>query len=183
MSTTATATVTSTVNISIDWFQTFDLFGAAAAQFADVYPEIRMSTDGGANYGAWQRYVSGYYLGNGFDARIQMRTVDIQSVGVLESMRFQVDVPDRWDHYNSFTVSSLGSTVTFKPDGMTTAAFNGGPQGSTVSKPSLVGTIIDGSPADSVAFSSITLSNAIVNAYTSTGGAVARTANIIAKGY
>ena len=183
MTTTAIHSSTANIDISIDWFQTFDLFGAGAAQFADVYPEIRMSQNGGSSWGNWQRYVSGYYLGNGFDARIQMRTVDIQSVGVLETMRFQVDVPDRWDHYNSVSVSSLGSTITFRPDGMTTAAFNGGPQGSTDSKPSLVGTVVNGSPGDSVAFSSITLSNAVVTTYTSTGGAVAKTANIIAKGY
>lgn len=183
MSTTASASSTDAVTISIDWLNTPDFLGAAAAANVDVHPEIRMSTDAGATWGSWQRFVSGYYLGSGFDARMSVVTNDINSVAILSAMSFSVDVPDRWDHYNSLAVSSTGLSVTFKPDGGTTAAFNGGPQGSTDSKPAIVSNIMSGSANDSIVVSAITLSGCVVNCYTSTGGAAARTVNLIAKGY
>ena len=183
MTTTALASSTGIVNISIDWFADVDLFGSAAAQFANIYPEIRLSTDGGSNWGAWQRYVSGYYLANGFDARMQIQSANVNAIGVLENFTFSVDVPDRVDHYNSVAVSSTGKTITFRPDGQTTAAFNGGPQGSTDNFPNLIGSVINGGIGDSLAFSSISLSGASVTCYTSTGGAAPRSVNIVAKGY
>lgn len=183
MSTTALASSTGDVSISIDWINTADFFGSNGAAFANIYPEIRMSTSGGSTWGDWQRYVSGYYFGDAFDARMQIATLDVNYIGVLNAFTFSVDVPDRWDHYNSVAVSSLGTALTFRPDGGSTAPFNGGPQGTTVSQPSLIGAIIAGSPGDSLAFSSISLSGATVSCFTSTGGAAARSTNIIAKGY
>ena len=184
---TTTALVSSTakqLNISIDFINDIDLFGANAAINADTFPEIRISTDAGGTWSPWQRYVQGYYLGNGFDARISMQSVDINSIGILESFTFSVDVPDRWDHYNSFVISSLGSTITFRPDGGTTAAFNGGPQGSSVSQPSLVGAILGSTVAgQQITFSAISLSGCVTQIFTSSGVAQPGTANIIAKGY
>jgi hypothetical protein len=179
----ATASITETVTISIDFENTVDLFGNAAAINANVYPEIRLSQNGGSTWSAWQRYVSGSYLANGYDARMQILTSDAGTTAILDTMKFAVDVPDRDDHYNSFSVGTGGTTLTFAPDGGSAAAFNGGPQGSgTPGVPHIQGTVLNASAGDDLQITSITLTSCFVKVVNG-GAGVARLVNIIAQGY
>ena len=188
MSTTALASSTiTTVNVSINWMNTPDLFGAAAIGNITAYPMVRMSQDGGVTFSTFQRWVAGYYRGNSFDAEFFLQTGDINSVGVLDNWTFEVDVPDRVDHYTGISISSLGSTLVFRPDASistsspsgSSAAFNGGQNASTqvtvMSAPTSGGI--------SVVPSNVTLGSCVLNAYSTLGTAIAASANVVVEGY
>lgn len=166
-----------------DFLGTADLYGNAAAINANVYPEIRLSQDG-TTWGPWQKYTSGTYSALEYDARMQVLTNDANTVAILDTMTFAVDVPDRDDHYNAVAVSSSGSTVTFRPDGSgSPAPFNGGPQGSgSPGVPHVQGTVIGGVAGDYLNISGVSLSGCTVQV-TNAGVGVARTVNLLVQGY
>ena len=85
------------------------------------------------------------------------------------------------DHYTAIAISSLGSTIVFRPDGASTAPFNSGPIASTV--PTVLATIASGNPARTVIPGPITLSAATLFCYSSTGLVIGDTVNVVAEGY
>ena len=170
------------VEISIDMFGTPDFFGAVPPLYATVIPQIRLSTDGGGTWSAWQNWQAGYYLGNGFDARMSITSSDVNTVAVLETFSFTVNAPDRIDHYNNIAVSSAGSTLVFRPDGAsTTANFNGGQSGSSI--PNVQATPSNQSAGQTVNVTNITTASCVLSFYSSAGTQQAGNVNVIAWGY
>jgi len=164
-----------------DFLAVTDILDLGSSVNIDVYPEIRMSQDFGATWGAWQKYVAGVYVGNAFDARVQLITYDPTVQAHLSQLVFKVDVPDRVDHYTNLAIGTGGLSITFKLDGTVTAApFNGGPGGALV--PNIQVTILNASPGDDVVVSSVTLSGCTVQVVNG-GSPVARNANVIAQGF
>jgi hypothetical protein len=169
------------VHISINWFASNDFLGGAAAANVDIFPQIRMSQDGGNTWGAWQTWSAGYYVGNGFDARMSVNTNDVNTIGVLETWKFEVDVPDRVDHYTNLTMSSTGTLLLFRPDGGTTAAYNGGQGGQTY--PTVLAAITAGG-FGSVIVSSVSLNGAQLNCYSSVGvPSTSGVVNVVTEGW
>jgi Putative phage tail protein len=189
MSTTAlTSTATSTIQISIDWTMTADFLGGAAAGNTTVLPYVRTSQDGGVTFSTFQQWVAGYYTGNVFDAQINLFTADAKSVAILEKWTFTVDVPDRVDHYPNLSLSSLGSTLVFRPDFTVTStapsgstyAFNGGQDFSTTV--TLFATPVS-TTASFIKVTGLTLSQAVLTPIDFSGNPVGSTATILVEGY
>ena len=163
-----------------DWLAITDLLGAAAAANASVYPEIAISQDG-STWGAWQRFVPGAYSGRKFKARMQIITLDPQTAAALLTFTFTVAAPQRDDHYLGVSIASGGTTISFKPDGSSTAvAFNGGPNGAAL--PAVQGTILGASSGDTLVISSLSASGCTVQILNG-GTGVARTVNLLVQGY
>jgi type IV secretory pathway TrbF-like protein len=158
-----------------------DVTDNSASLAVNVYPEIRLSQDGGT-WGPWQKYVAGTYSAMAFDARVQLTTNDPLVQAIMTGLTFSVDVPDRVDHYVGVSIPSGGQTISYKPDGSSTATpFNGGPQGSAAT-PSIQVTINGASAGDDVVLSAVTLNS--FNIRVLNGGAgVARNVNILVGGY
>ncbi len=158
-----------------------DVLDSSSNQFIDVYPEIRLSTNGGSSWSAWQKYVAGYYYFNKIDARMQIITNNPQVQAVLQQFIFTVDVPDRVDHFNNVSIASgSGTAITFRPDGGSNAAFNGGNGGASL--PNVQVTINNAQAGDLVVVSSLTLSGCNVQILNG-GSGVARNVNILVQGY
>jgi hypothetical protein len=180
VSNNATGTATETLNVSIDFLNTADLFGYSASVNANVYPEIALSQDA-VTWGSWQKFAPGAYLARKYKARMQILTNDPATNAVLLSFKFAVDVPDRDDHYNSISLAAAGTTITFKPDGSATnTPFNGGPNGSTT--PHIQVTIVGGSGGDDVLLTGVTASQCTIQVVNG-GVGVVRTVNVLAQGY
>ena len=154
----------------------------AAAAEATVFPQVRLSQDQGVTWSTWQNWQAGYYVGNAFDAQMSITSDSVNSVAVLETWKMEVDVPDRVDHFTGISISSLGSTIFFRPDGGTTAAFNGGSSSPGSTTPTVLAALTTGE-FGSVTVGSITLSACVVNCYSSLGVAETATINLIAQGY
>lgn len=163
-----------------DFLAVTDFLDLGCSINIDVYPEIRMSQDSGSNWSDWQKYVAGVYVGNKFDARCQVITYDPTVQAHLSQFVFSVDVPDRVDHYTNQALLAGGTSITFRPDGGSTAPFNGGPGGALV--PNVQVTILNATAGDDVVLSSVTLSACTVQ-ITNGGVGVARTVNVIAQGF
>lgn len=190
MSTTALLSSTSsTIQVSINWTGSGDFFGAGAVANTLVLPYLRTSQDQGVTWSTWQQWRAGYYKGSAFDAQMLLQTQNILSVAILENWQFSIDVPDRTDHYSNLAISSLGSTLVFRPDLSvtstssflgSTAAFNGGQDASTkvtvLAAPSTT-------TVGSVIASNISLNSCLLNAYSSVGTQIAMSANVVAEGF
>jgi hypothetical protein len=157
-----------------------DLLGASVAGNASVYPEISVSQDG-STYGGWKRYTPGAYSGRKFRARMQVLTNDPNTTAALTAMTFYVAAPERDDHYLGVSVASGGASITYRPDGSSTAtAFNGGPGGASL--PSVQATILNASAGDTLVLSGQTLSGCTVQVMNGSSG-VSRTVNLLVQGY
>ncbi len=164
-----------------DFLAVTDFLDLGSSINIDVYPEIRMSQDGGGIWGDWQKYVTGVYVGNKFDARVDLQTFDPTVQAHLSDFIFSVDVPDRVDHYTNQALLAGGTAITFQPDGSgTPAAFNGGPGGALV--PNIQVTILNATAGDDVVLTGVSLSGCTVQVVNG-GIGVARNANVIAQGY
>ena len=162
-----------------------DILNGSASPQVSVFPEIRLSQDGGSTWGDWQKYVAGYYIGDGFDFRMDMTTQNPQVRAILSQFMFSVDVPDRTDHYTNVALLAGGSTITFSTDaqrlaGSGTAAFNGGNAGAVL--PGVQVTILNAQTGDDVIVTSLSLSHVTVQV-TNLGIGVIRNVNIVAQGY
>lgn len=171
-------------NSFLDWpdfLAVTDFLDLGSSINIDVYPEIRMSQDGGSTWSDWQKYVAGEYIGNDYDARMQLISYDPTVQAHLSEFFFSVDVPDRTDHYTNVSILAAGTAITFKPDNIITPApFNGGPGSAVV--PNIQVTILDAQPGDQLVLTSVTLSGCglqIVNG----GVGVNRNANVTAQGF
>jgi hypothetical protein len=117
------------------FFAQTDVFGSAANRFIDVHAEIAISTDG-VSYGPWQKYAAGFYNGWAFKARVFLNSLDPANItAFLTQFVFIVYAPTRQDHpLVNTTIPAAGQSITFAPDGTgLSAAFNGGPNGGTIS--------------------------------------------------
>ena len=167
--------------IIADFLDFSDILDYAASASVSVYPEISLSQDG-ITWGAWQKYNAGSYLARKFKARMQLQTLDPTVEALLSGFTFAVDVPDRDDHIVNLSVPSGGTTVTFKPDGSTTAvSFNGGTQGSPTI-PHIQVTILAAQNGDVAVISSVSLSSCFVQVLNG-GTGVARSVNLLVQGY
>lgn len=163
-----------------DFLNYADILDSISNALVDIYPEIALSQDG-TTWGSWQKYSAGYYSAMKFKARMQIQTQDSSIVAYLSAFTFAVDVPDRIDHYNNISLSSLGVTLSFTPDGSSTAApFNGGNGGSSL--PNVQVTILNAQAGDVAIVSGLTLSSVTV-IVKNAGTGVARNVNILAQGY
>jgi len=163
-----------------DFLGMTDMLGNAASANVDVYPQIQLSQDG-VTWGSWQDYQPGIYSARKFNARMQISSSDPQTEAILESMKFTVDAPDRIDDYIGFSCAAGGSTLTFTPNGSGSAApFNGGPGGASL--PQLQVTILGEVAGDIVVLSGESLSQVTIQIKNG-GTGVARTLNVLAKGY
>lgn len=158
-----------------------DVLDYAASANTDVYPEIALSQDG-STWGAWQKFVAGSYSAMAFQARMQIQTYDPTVEAILEGFVFEVDVPDRDDHYVNLSVPSGGLSLAFTPDGsVMPTPFNGGPAGSPTA-PSIQVTVLSAASGDVVSLTSVTLSGCTIKVLNG-GSGVARSVNVLAQGY
>ena len=163
-----------------DFLGATDVLGYSASVNTDIYPEIALSQDG-STWSAWQKWAPGSYSARKFKARMQLVTSDPQTIPVLEGFTFAIDVPDRDDHYVGLSVAAGGTTLTFMPDGLATAApFNGGPNGA--STPNIQVTIVNAQAGDLLSLTGVSLSQCTVQVLNG-GVGVARTVNVLAQGY
>src|ERR1019366_2770476 len=101
-----------------------------AQALVNVYANIALSQDG-STWGQWFKWTPGSYIGMAFKAQAVLASSDPTVTAILEDFIFEVDVPDRDDHYTNVSIGSGGTAITFQPDGASSPApFNGGPQGS-----------------------------------------------------
>ena len=164
-----------------DYLNFQDLLDSTAQTNATVYPEIALSQDG-VTWGAWQKYVAGSYPAMAYNARIQLQTNDPTVEVILDDFIFEVDVPDRDDHYVNLSLPAASFDLTFMPDGTTTAApFNGGPQGSP-DAPAVQVTILNAQAGDQVSVTNVTLSGCSLEILNG-GSPVTRIVNVLVEGY
>lgn len=173
--------ITDNILSVIDYLNFPDLLDYAASANTNIYPEIALSQDG-VTWGAWQKYVAGSYSAMAFRARMQIKTFDPTVEAILQDFVFEVDVPDRDDHYVNLSIPSGGKNLTFVPDGSTTATpFNGGPAGSPT-MPQIQVTVLAAQAGDIVSITSVTLSGCTIQILNS-GVGVARNVNVLVQGY
>jgi len=157
-----------------------DFLGGASSYAALVYPEINISQDG-TTWAGWQKYTPGAYTGMAFNLRMQVQTSDPGTIALLTAFNFAIAPPGRNDHYIGLSVPTGGLTITYTPDGSSTAApFIGGPGTSTV--PSVQGTILSSTSGDTLIISAMTVSGCHI-VVQNAGTAVARTVNLLVEGY
>jgi hypothetical protein len=163
-----------------DYLNFQDLLDASAQGSVNVYPNIALSQDG-VTWGAWQKWTPGSYVAMAYQAQMALSTSDPTVQAILESFVFEVDVPDRDDHYTNVSIASGGTAITFTPDGSATAAaFNGGPAGGNL--PAVQVTILNASGGDTVIVSSLSLSGCTIQVKNG-GTGVSRSVNVLAEGY
>jgi Putative phage tail protein len=163
-----------------DYLNFQDLLDASAQGLVNVYPNIAVSQDG-STWGPWFKWTPGSYTGMAFKAQIALETNDPTVQAILESFVFEVDVPDRDDHYTNVSIASGGTAITFKPDGAaSSAAFNGGPAGGNL--PAVQVTILNAQQGDTVILSGLSLSACTIQVKNG-GTGVARSVNVLAEGY
>jgi hypothetical protein len=106
-----------------------DLVGGSLSANISVQPQIR--TDGANGiYGAWLNFQPGQYNAQYFEVRLLVASMDTQTQAEVTDFSWTVDMPDRVDQYQNFSVASGGSTLTFQPLGASSPVpFNGGPGG------------------------------------------------------
>ena len=105
-----------------------DVLGSASTQYVDGWVEINVSQNGGSTWGGWQLFVPGIFPGNAWNFRLALESSDPNTIAYATGFSFSVQLPARIDHYQNQSVPSGGLTITFTPDGSSTAQpFNGGP--------------------------------------------------------
>jgi predicted phage tail protein len=168
--------ITTEVDVTLDP----DITGSASSRSVDVYPEIRLSQDG-ATWGAWQRFSPGIYTAMAYDARMQLITLDPGVIAYCTKFVFAIDVPDRDDNITNFALGAGGNSFTYLPDGATSnAAFNGGPNGSSL--PNISISIRDAVAGDTILRSAESLSGFTLQIQNG-GVGVARHVDLVIIGY
>lgn len=162
-----------------DYLGDTDILDFAASASISVYPEIALSQDG-VSWGAWQKYSAGAYSAKAYNARISLNTSDPGIEAIVSSFVFEVDVPDRTDHYVGINVPTGGLNLLFAPDGGAAASFNGGPGSASV--PAVQVTILNATSGDTAVISALTLGGCTIQILNA-GSPVSRNVNILAEGY
>ena len=163
-----------------DYLNFQDLLDASAQASVNVYPNIALSQDG-VTWGDWFKWTPGSYIGMAFKAQMVLETLDPTVQAILEDFVFEVDVPDRDDHYTNVTLPSGGSLITFRPDGSSSSApFNGGPARGNL--PAVQVTILNAQTGDQLVLSALSLASCNLQV-TNSGVGVTRAVNVLAEGY
>lgn len=163
-----------------DYLNFQDLLDASAQASVNVYPNIALSQDG-ITWGAWFKWTPGSYVAMAYTAQMVLETFDPTVQAILEDFVFEVDVPDRDDHYTNVSLASGGSLITFQPDGSSSPApFNGGPAGGNL--PAVQVTILNAQTGDQLVLSGLSLSSCNLQV-TNGGVGVSRSCNVLAEGY
>jgi len=173
-----------------DFLNTPDILGSASTQYIKVRPQINVSQDG-VIYAGWQDFTPGVYLGQSFNFRLLLETVDPNTICYCLEFSFSVDVPDRVDSFGiisavrtsltGVTLAAGGTAITYVADTETTATpFNGGPGGATT--PNVQVTIRNANQGDDVVVSVASLSGCTAQV-TNAGVGVVRQVDIRPQGY
>ncbi|MBI4921852.1 MAG: hypothetical protein HY834_08890 [Devosia nanyangense] len=129
-----------------------DLLSSASSRFVEAWVEVSIGQDGendafapadiyapadvftaGVNWGAWQKFAPGVYVGRWFRFRLVLRSLDGTIIATATAFYYSVDVPDRVDHLVGYALAGAGATFTFAPDATAVATpFKGGPNGAAV---------------------------------------------------
>lgn len=172
-------------------FDVVDFFGAAATALVGVRAQLAISQDG-VTWSEWFDYAAGTYNARRFKARVIVTPVDGTAIGFVTQFIFTVYVPTRVDNWaiingqrtslNNLVLPSAGSVLTFVPDRQLSgsAPFNGGV--SATGQPSIIGTILNWQPGDTLVVTQVTLATAKVQVMNA-GVGVSRTVNIRPEGY
>jgi sulfur carrier protein ThiS len=143
--------VRESASAAVDAFAAADAFDAADA-FADV------------SWGPWRPFSPGGYMGRLFQAGLVGVSTDAGINPICPAFTWEVDVPDRVDHYNDLTVPDTGYAITFQPDGAAAAApFNGGPNGLAV--PVIGKSILNPTAGDEIQISALTANGCTVKVW------------------
>jgi Putative phage tail protein len=162
-----------------DYLNFQDVLDSTAQALVSVYANIALSQDG-VTWGPWQKWVPGSYIAKAFQAQAVLASSDPTVTAILEDFVFEVDVPDRDDHYTNLSIPSGGYSLTFQPDGVSPAAFNGGPANGDL--PAVQVTILNSSAGDTLLLTSLTLSGCNIQVVNG-GVGVSRNVNVLAEGF
>ena len=161
---------TSDVTAIADVPSTADITGAAPAGTAIATPQIRLSTDGGMTYGAWQNWTPGVYTFNAIQYQIIIQSLSLTVLAILTDFAITVDVPLRTDNGTSTGSLSADTTVNY-PNG----EFNELLQVTAVP--------VGGSAGDTVNIVSQGLTSFVYSVYNALGARVADAISYTATGY
>jgi len=163
-----------------DYLNFQDVLDSTAQALTSVYANVALSQDG-VTWGAWQKWTPGSYIAQAYKAQVVLESIDTTVTAILEDFVFEVDVPDRDDHYTNLAIPTSGYNLVFTPDGTTTPApFNGGPSNGNL--PAVQATIINAQAGDQLILSSLSLSGCALEVVNG-GVAVARSVNVLVEGY
>lgn len=166
---------------STDILSNPDILGSANTANIDAYLEIAVSQASSTAFGSYQKFNAGVYPGRWYKFRATITNNDLLNTSAfITGLSYSVDVPTRVDHYTGIAVSSLGSTIFFRPDGQSTAQFNFGINNSTI--PTVNVTYAGLSTGDQVTFTSLDLTKAVM-LVTNGSTTAARNLTFTAEGY
>ncbi|MEN6535656.1 MAG: host specificity factor TipJ family phage tail protein [Bryobacteraceae bacterium] len=173
-----------------DFIAVADFLSASLSAFVRVRPIIRMSQVGPSPvWGDVQIWSPDVYqgwifqLGIQFDILTTSQLPNPGAIAVLEGWIWTIDVPDRFDSYQSLTVpSGTGLAITFQPSGgASPLPFNGGINAEPL--PHLTPSIENPNAGDLVTWTDLTLSGVtlkVMNSGISVGGS---NVNLLVRGY
>ena len=90
-----------------------DVLDGVSQALVRAQPQIRLSADGGANWGAWQNWVPGFYSFNAIQFQIILSTLSSQVTAVLSQLSYIINVPQLTQTGSLSTGTGGSSTVTF----------------------------------------------------------------------
>ena len=183
-----------------DFLNTADFLDSGSTAFVEVYPEVAVGlasgagsdidtesssyietegsspllTEGSIVWGPWQRFSSGTYYGQFFQARWQIKTNSPTIIAFLTSAQFGVYAPNRILTYTNESVASGGTTIVFP------VPYNGGLNGSSL--PNITASVIGGASGDNILITGKTKSQFTIQVLNG-GSGVARTVDILVQGY
>ncbi len=162
-----------------DWLGGTDILGNAASANINVQPMIAVADHTGV-FGPFQPFVPGTYNAQSVKLAIQLASLDGQTQAILEDFSFTASVPDRIDDYIGVSIPSGGLSLVYTAPGTSTPApFNSGINSAL---PNVQVTLTNEQAGDVISFGGASLSGIAIQV-TNGGSGVARTANIMVKGF
>lgn len=178
-----------------------DILGAASAAYVNGWVEINVASNvndafaatdefsvsdafvGAYIWGGWQKFVPGVFSGRAFQFRLALESSDPTTIAVALAFSWNVQVPNRIDHYAGITVPATGLVLSFAPDGAAgPGSFNGGPSGQAL--PYITVTNPQGQTGDTFTISNLTTSGLTIQFFNAAGVPVARSGvNVDASGF
>ncbi len=160
-----------------------DFLGAGETSFIEGWVEIATATNAPPEpvpqWSTWQQFTPGVFPATAWKLRIGLESSSPAAVPTCSAFSFAGQLPTRTDNYVNEAVPSTGLTITFTPDGSSTAQpFNGGVNGNPL--PS-VQVDWQATPGDTYQITGFTLTGLTITFFNG-GVAVARTATIVVQG-
>lgn len=161
-----------------------DIFGVAAAASMLSWPIVNIGVpdgQGGIAWAGWQKFTPGTYQGQYAWFGVTVEAPSAQVQGALLAFNAQASVPARIDHYQNLSIASGGTTITFIPDGATSAApFNKGPNGASLP---FVLVTYNNQSGDVLSVTSLSLSGVTIEILNSGVGVARSGVNVTVEGY